>query len=718
MSLSGFLQGFHQTFGQTGGYQGLGTELNKRYGDYSPYQDPEFLQQYETAKQMGTSDAMEEVADQYGDYLDVPDDQTAQEYLFEPAEGTPQSMEQRANEMKLEGTELGLDRDRLQYDLEKEYAPQQYQTELEQAQTAAERENFQLGLDKKYKEDQIKTDLERADLANDMNKFEYNQMQERAPEELKLLEQKVESGEISNDAAREELENLKLKVGLNEKYLPGQYEHQETMQGYEAQSAEQGLQKGAEELTRLQTGNEYYEEELLNQLEGQELQNINARINNEIARQERDQQRELFPLEKERIKNQIYGTELQNRGNELDLDFQESVLPLRKEQMRYETDNMGLQRDLTQEELEQTPLDQMDPLQLAQLAVQGDSEELWEQTPFADYMTADEFSEAFMQSAEGTTGTAGPFGEDTDETGAGTDLSDLAGKTPEGQPVYGTVRGGFYTFDDSGQPNVYTGEIETVEDEEDEFTVDLGRILYESPLVPAERAERYIGEQVPLPEANRMIQAQSIPFDQWGAISPEQMENLINPPDKTYEEFKKDVESRNNNENNNGNGNNVDEIINESQNRRNNESEESQDNSGFWNSISNIAGQAGSTLTGISDSLQIPGMLGGSDNAIISDDISELSTETEETEENIEDEFVTSGSQSDDPVLDIALIMLENNPDKEPGEIAQTLTPDKQRSQIISDETGVPAAEIISMLHNLQSRGIKTPEEAKEELGL
>lgn len=449
MSLGGFLEGFHQAFGGSGGYQAVGSYLNRNIGEYNPYQDPQFLQDYQIAQETGTPAARQQVAERYSEHLDIPEDTEAVDYMFSPAEGTPQAIEHQMAQLALDEAETQM-----------EYLPDQLALGLE-------RDQFQFGL-----------------------------QQEMAPYQMEEIQQQLAAGDLSLEEAQQQLDQITLQTELMEEYLPQQYEHEERLRDLQLEEAQQALEMGDLQLA-------------INEFEFSQLQ-------------------ERAPQELELLQQQVEQGELTTEQLAEELDFLK---------FRYGLDRQYLPQQYEYEAQQHSPFAQYEPLMIAQAAIEGDSPEMWEQTPFGEHMGAQQFIDAFMGMQEFETS-----GQATGDEGFSPDLSDLAGQTPEGYPVYGTTRGGYYIYDETGQPQVYTGEVQTVP--EDEVVEDAGFILYSHPLVPDQVAQRYSGQEMPLIEVNRLIDSLTPDYDVGEMYSRNLFDEIFGGVDRTYEDYEDDILGR------------------------------------------------------------------------------------------------------------------------------------------------------------------------------
>ena len=110
---SAFLQGFMKNFDKAGGTDKLSSWAGRNIADgkhYDPYEDPEFIREYQRASQIGTEQAKQNVTDEYGQYIDAEENTTPQEALWGKEQpklwGLPQ---QQAREVIMKAAQEGKD---------------------------------------------------------------------------------------------------------------------------------------------------------------------------------------------------------------------------------------------------------------------------------------------------------------------------------------------------------------------------------------------------------------------------------------------------------------------------------------------------------------------------------------------------------------------------------------------------------------------------------
>ena len=152
--------------------------------------------------------------------------------------------------------------------------------------------------------------------------------QRMAEEALTQTEQATQTGELKLEFLPDRLQDeadlrgLSLDMDrLNLNLLTDTYDDQVRISGAQADQAETQTLITDQQLEQIRTTNQYLDRQLENELTQQELNIVNTEIQNEIARQQRDLQRDLMPYEIALINQQVKSAILQNKSGQRQLDL-------------------------------------------------------------------------------------------------------------------------------------------------------------------------------------------------------------------------------------------------------------------------------------------------------------------------------------------------------------------------------------------------------------
>lgn len=300
-------QGFQQVHGDRS--QAM---LGKAFGQYDPWQDPQFFQEYQFVQQMPTEQNIEQFVGKYGDYLDGADYET----LFRPAEGTlPGAQYDLAmREADVAGTELDY-----QHDLitgKHEILPTHLEAMEEGLLTDIEAQRLgRMEAEAGQELMPLQTDAQRAGLERDVLAAELDMeyMPEMRGLELEGAQLGIEAQELQNEMAeidrmvREATADSEIEMaGLQVQELKQRITQSDDLHDLEKASMINQLEQQEEQIRQLMIQGDILEETAPYQIRGQELDVL-------MGEEQLQDMAGRWPLEHELL-------ELQLRAGELEME--------------------------------------------------------------------------------------------------------------------------------------------------------------------------------------------------------------------------------------------------------------------------------------------------------------------------------------------------------------------------------------------------------------